>query len=162
VNEPRYCPPFCQPGLRSGPPSPIRSRIYLVHVGCMLHTPVNPRCSPVGGSRCRAKRRVSRVSSANNLKLNLTGLSTPALYSTKRHVLVLPLGLSRSPLALLRLLRLVISARGVPDLAAGVTLRRDVTLFSSGRSAELCHEICTEQLIRGGHFAQAPHISDRK
>lgn len=44
----------------------------------ILHTPPT-RCFPVRASRRRAKRRVTRVSSANNLKLNLTGFSSSSL-----------------------------------------------------------------------------------
>lgn len=91
-------------------PAPVRSCIHLTRG---IHTPPT-RCFPVRASRRRAKRRVTRVSSANNLKLNLTGLSSSSLLypsPAKHRVLVLPWGPLRYPLALLRLLRLVIEGR---------------------------------------------------
>lgn len=67
-----------RPAVPSSQHPPIRPCIHLVHGVSMAGyttTPLDPLL-PVRASRRRAKRRRdARVSSANNLKLNLTGLS---------------------------------------------------------------------------------------
>lgn len=108
----------------------------------VLHTPLT-RCFPVRASHRFARGRVTRVPPANNLKLNLTGLSRRLLPprtlspDPEYRVLVLPSEPFRCPLALLRLLRHVIEGGCVSDFAGSVTLPRTCLMATWNR--ELFH-----------------------